>query len=123
MKIHEIGGDGALLQELGGRLSRRRLELNLTQEEVAQEAGVSKRTVERLEAGHSTQLTPFLRICRALDLLDRFDLLLPEPVPSPMELLRFRGRERKRATGMRETPPPSTPWRWGEDAKEEGADE
>jgi transcriptional regulator with XRE-family HTH domain len=123
MQFNELDNDGALLQELGGRLSRRRLEMNLTQEEVAREAGISKRTVERLEAGHSTQLTPFLRICRALDLLDRLELLLPEPVPSPIELLRFRGRERKRATGVREAPAPSTPWQWGEDKGSEGGRE
>lgn len=120
MRISELDGDGALLQEMGRRLSRRRLELNLTQEEVAREAGVSKRTVERLEAGHSTQLTLFLRIIRVLDLLDRLDLLLPEPVTSPIELLDFRGRERKRATGEREPSTPSAPWRWGEDAAKEG---
>jgi len=120
MAIGDLGGDEAILLELGARLSRRRLELNLTQVEVSKAAGVSKRTVERIESGHSTQLNHFLRISRALGLLDRLDLLLPESAPTPMDLLRFRGRERKRASGMREgaTPPSSPTWRWGEDEGE-----
>jgi transcriptional regulator with XRE-family HTH domain len=115
MKIPDLHGDEAVLQEMGMRFARTRLEMNLTQEEVARSAGVSKRTVERLEAGHSVQLAHFLRICRALGLLDRFDALIPAPVPSPMELLRFHGKERKRASGARESSTPSAPWRWGED--------
>jgi len=119
MGIADLYGDEAVLQEIGERIARTRLELNLTQNEVARSAGVSKRTVERLEAGHSVQLGHFLRICRALGLLERLDIFLPEPVPSPIELLRFRGRERKRASGVRETSSPQVPWRWGEDEDEE----
>jgi len=115
MGIADLYGDEAVLQEIGERIARTRLELNLTQDDAARSAGVSKRTVERLEAGHSVQLGHFLRICRALGLLERLDTFLPEPVPSPIELLRFRGRERRRASGVRDTSSPEGPWRWGED--------
>ncbi len=37
--------------EFGQRLARRRLDLDLTQAQSADEAGVGKRTVERIEAG------------------------------------------------------------------------
>ena len=47
----------AALAELGLRLAQRRIQLGQTQDELATEAGVSKRTVERLEAGESTQLS------------------------------------------------------------------
>ena len=51
MKIAKQASDEAILSELGGRLTRVRLEQNLTQAQLAEQAGVSKRTVERLEAG------------------------------------------------------------------------
>jgi len=41
----------SILEELGGRLASVRLGRNLTQAALAEEAGVSKRTVERLESG------------------------------------------------------------------------
>ena len=51
MKIEGLLTDEAILAELGKRFAQRRLELQLTQEMLAEQAGVSKRTVERVEAG------------------------------------------------------------------------
>jgi transcriptional regulator with XRE-family HTH domain len=99
MKINNQATDEAILAELGGRLAKTRLDRNLTQVQLAERAGVSKRTVERLEAGAvATQLPGFIRVCRVLDLVDRFDLLLPEPVLSPMAQLKLGGRKRQRAS-------------------------
>ncbi|HEX6929299.1 MAG TPA: helix-turn-helix transcriptional regulator, partial [Gammaproteobacteria bacterium] len=69
MKIRNDLGDQAVLAELGRRLSHRRIEAGLTQEKLARESGVSKRTVERLEAGSSVQLTSLIRLLRTLALL------------------------------------------------------
>ena len=58
-------------REMGGRLARVRLERNLTQIQLAEQAGVSKSTVERLESGAvATQLSGFIRVCRVLDLMN-----------------------------------------------------
>ena len=43
--------DSRILAELGERLARYRLNRNLTQDQLAREAGVSKRTIVRLEDG------------------------------------------------------------------------
>ena len=51
MKIAENLADDAILKELGVRLVRRRLDANMTQAELAEKAGVAKRTVERMKAG------------------------------------------------------------------------
>ena len=56
MKISNQVVDEVILRELGERLARVRLERNLTQAGLAEQAGVSKRTVERLESGGVTQL-------------------------------------------------------------------
>lgn len=88
-----------LLSQLGTRLAELRLAQNLTQAEVAEQAGVSKRTVERLEAGETaTQLSTFLRVCRVLGLQDRLQQLLPEPVASPVAQLKQQRQTRKRAS-------------------------
>jgi len=118
MQFSDIQGDAAILQELGARIERVRLQRNLTQAALAARAGVSKRTIERLESGETaTRLAGFLRVCHVLGLLQQLDQLVPAPAPSPMELLKLRGRERKRATGAHgdEQPDaPPAPWRWGE---------
>ncbi|MFM7297038.1 MAG: helix-turn-helix domain-containing protein, partial [Planctomycetota bacterium] len=63
-------GDGAVLRTLGQRLVARRLERNRTQAELAREAGVSLRTVVRLERGESSQVASLVRVLRALELFE-----------------------------------------------------
>lgn len=116
MKIHADQAEDSVLRELGARLAALRLARNLTQARLAQEAGVSKRTVERLEAGTvGTQLSAFLRICRVLGLQERLELLVPEPAPSPLAQLKLKGRMRKRASGssqVAEPAPRGERWSW-----------
>lgn len=115
MKIEPQLTDEAVLQELGGRLMQSRIEHNLTQAALAEQAGVSKRTIERLESGEvATQLSGFLRVCRVLGLLERFEMLLPEPTPGPMAQLQQQGRKRQRATGKRTNAGEPKKWTWGE---------
>ena len=117
MKIESTMTDEAVLRELGERLERERLARNLTQAALAERAGVSKRTVERFESGEvGMQLTGFLRICRAMQVLDALDLILPDEKPSPMELLKHKGKRRKRATTSRESDQPQKPWTWGDES-------
>ena len=116
MKILKHTTDEAILSELGGRLAKARLERNLTQFQLATQAGVSKNTLQRLESGSvATQLSSFLRVCRVLDLVKHFELLVPEPVPSPVEQLKLRGRKRQRASARRKTKTPSETWQWGDE--------
>ncbi len=114
MKIEGLLTDEAILAELAGRFVQRRLELQLTQEMLAEQAGVSKRTVERVEAGTMTQMSTMIRILRVLELLDRLETLVPEAVPRPMDLLKLKGKERKRFRGKRKTTD-EVPWKWGDD--------
>lgn len=117
MKISIKETDAVVLTELGKRLTTARLSHNLTQSQLADQAGVSKRTVERLEAGAvAAQLSGFIRVCRALNLLDRFDLLLPETGPSPMTQLKLRGKERRRASRTNTKKSPVRKWQWGDES-------
>jgi transcriptional regulator with XRE-family HTH domain len=119
MKIDNLLTDETVLGELGKRIARTRLEQNTSQASLAAEAGVSKTTLERLERGGGIQLESFVRILRALDLLDRLDLVVSEPLPSPIERLDSRGRQRQRARegGAKQDPP--APWAWDESSSSE----
>lgn len=112
MKIEPLLTDETILAELGGRLTQRRLELQLTQAALAEQAGVSKRTIERVEGGATTQLSTFIRILRVLDLLEGLETLLPEIGPRPMDLIKLKGKERQRASRKRELKS-DEPWKWG----------
>ncbi|MDX2479770.1 MAG: helix-turn-helix domain-containing protein [Desulfuromusa sp.] len=115
MKIESLLTDEAVLAELGKRIAQRRLEFQLTQGAIAEQAGVSKRTVERIEAGTTVQMSTMIRIFRTLELLDKLELLLPEAGPRPMDLLKLKGKERQRATRKKKQPT-DKPWQWGDEA-------
>lgn len=115
MKIEPELSDVAILQEMGHRLHRQRLEQGLTQAELATEAGVSKRTVERIEAGESAQSATLVPVLRVLGLLEGLDQALPLPVPGPLDLLKTRGKVRQRATAKRPADKKDQPWTWGDE--------
>ena len=93
--------DHALLVELGERVQRTRLNRNLAQPELAQRAGISRRALQKLEGGEATTMATFIRALRALCVLEQLDTFLPAPGPSPVQLAKLKGRERRRATGRR----------------------
>lgn len=105
--------DEVTLEELGRRIARYRLNRNLTQEALAQEAGVSRRTVLRVENGCSTQVTNLIRIFRALRLLDNLQTLIPEPAISPIQQVKLHGKERQRASSRPGRKKQGKPWSWG----------
>jgi putative transcriptional regulator len=114
MIITALMTDAAVLAELGQRIERVRLERNVTQAELAREAGISRRTLVRLEQGeHGVGAATLVRVIRALGLLEQFDLLVPEPLPSPIEQLRLDGRRRRRASRARDHDAGAR-WTWGE---------
>ncbi len=112
--------DRQTLARLGDRLARHRLNLNLTQAQLAREAGVAKRTVIRLENGESSQLANLIRVFRALGLLAHFDALGPAPLDSPIDQLKSRAKERKRASPAAKKLEPSETWAWGGDKHKNG---
>ena len=115
MKIKNTLTDEAVLVEIGERLVRRRLEFNLTQAALAKEAGVGKRTLERVEAGATAQLTTIIRLFRVLGLLPILDQILPESKPTPIEVMTRKGKARKRASSRGRGSKKEESWTWGDD--------
>jgi transcriptional regulator with XRE-family HTH domain len=117
MKMDSKLTDEALLKLVGERLSGLRLARNLTQQQLAEQAGLGLRTVQRLELGAAaTQLSGFFRVCRVLGLVENLETFIPQPMASPMEQLKQAGRKRQRATGKKTAPAGSKKWTWGETA-------
>lgn len=113
MKILDTHTDEAILGEIGQRITRRRLARQLTQAELAEQAGIGKRTLERLEAGLPAQSSTLIRIFRVLGLLPALDQLLAEPSIRPLEAAARKGKARQRAPGRKKSQQ-SKPWSWAE---------
>jgi transcriptional regulator with XRE-family HTH domain len=116
MRITATLPDKLALDELGRRAQRARLDLGMTQAELAAAGGISLSTVERFESGKQTQLANMLRILRALRLFDGLDRILPETSIRPMEHIKGKVVERQRSSGRQVARSASTgQFLWGKD--------
>lgn len=87
----------AMAAELGKRLKRARLNQNITQKQLADQAWVTRKAVLNAEKGQ-VSLEIFVAIMDALNLADQLDLFLPEQLISPMQLAKLLGKRRERAS-------------------------
>lgn len=115
MSFERSATETSILQEIGARIARHRLNRNLTQEELAEQAGVSRPTIARLEQGSPTNLSNLIRVLRALNLIQNLEALIPSPPSSPIQQLRTKKRQRKRASSTRSSQARSAPWTWGDE--------
>lgn len=107
------------LEQLGQGVSQRRISLNLTQQELAEQSGVSKRTLERLESGLAVQTPNLLAILARLDVLDAIFRQIPGEGISPIQQVRAltKGapRQRVRKPAEAEATVPDNEWVWGDE--------
>lgn len=106
-----------LRAEIGRRLAQLRLARNVTQEALAREAGISLRTVRRLEAGSPCGLDSFLRVALALGVGDAIAAAVPASDIRPIERVAARGAERRRARPTKDSETEAA-WSWGEESRD-----
>src|ERR1022692_1542368 len=120
MRIERQLTDEAVLSELGERLAGLRLSRDLTQRQLGGEGGVARPLIQGIKAGEPVTTASLIRVLRALDMLDVLDRLIPQSAPSPVQELRLRGRQRRRASGAHgsadERAGKGGPWRWGDES-------
>ena len=97
------------------RIEAIRLSRNITQAMLAEEAGLSRSTVARIADGNNVSLDSFIRVLQALGLSDHLEALLPDPEIRPVEQVKFRGAQRRRARAKRKK---SGPWTWGDESND-----
>ena len=100
------------------RLESIRLSRNTTQAQLAVEAGVSLRTIGRLEKGEGVSLDTFIRVLAALGIQSSLEALLPDPTVRPIERVSIGGKERKRARPAA-SGSERQEWSWGDDGGED----
>ena len=103
----------AIERDVCKKLERIRLLKNTSQAKLAEAAGVSRRTISRMENGEGISLDTFIRVMQALNLTDHLTAMLPNPEIRPIERVGRKGKgERKNASSPR-TPKKTKKWEWG----------
>lgn len=71
------------IKELGQKIKSYRILNDMSQQDLEDKSGVSKRSISRLEQGESVQVDNLFKIIMALGLGDNIDLLVPEQTKRP----------------------------------------
>lgn len=110
-----VASSNQIEQAINEKIRQLRLSRNWTREKLAQEAGVSSRTIANLEEGQGITFNTVIRIMKAFGLQGNLLVLFPDTTIRPMEFVETGGKERKRASGKRKgTEKPTEKWKWKE---------
>jgi transcriptional regulator with XRE-family HTH domain len=90
--------DPAIVREICKGLKQMRLDKNLSQQELANRAGLSRITISHMESGRSANLLTIVQILRVFDKLNVFNEFVQEPEISPLILFEQQEKMRKKAT-------------------------
>lgn len=99
-------------KELCKKLEAVRLMKNISQAKLAESAGVSRRTISRMENGQGVSLDTFIRVMIALNLQGNLNALIPSSEIRPIERA-SRKQERKNASSPRKQSKKKSKWQWG----------
>ncbi|MDE6515129.1 MAG: helix-turn-helix domain-containing protein [Bacteroidales bacterium] len=88
--------DPAILKRLGERQKQMRIRMEMTQSELAEQAGVSLLTVANFEKGKSITVANLVKIMRVLGQLENLEEIFPEPRISPLQLREMQAAYKKR---------------------------
>ena len=101
------------INEIGIRIKQYRINMEMTQQELADKAGISSRSVLRLEQGETVQLENFIRVLSALGIEDNLELLIPDQTKRPSYYLNneIKKRARKKKTNLES----GNRFKWGDE--------
>jgi putative transcriptional regulator len=100
------------------RIDQIRISRNITQKQLAREAGVSLKTITRLENGEGVTLNTFIRVISALGLISNLEMLLPDPSLQPLQLINNSAKPRLRARPKTDKSKNKN-WKWGDEGDKE----
>ncbi len=106
------------IAEIAARLKAYRIDYPLSQQELADKAGISRRSITNLENGEDVQLGTLIKVLMALGLDSNLDLLAPDPTERPSYYLegKLAAPQRERASKKgRKTSIKS--FKWGDELK------
>lgn len=101
----------AMAAELGERLKQARLNQNITQSQLAEHVGITRKAVLNAEKGQ-VSLEVFVAIMAGLNLTAELDLFLPVQLVSPLQLAKLQGKRRVRASSPTVKEPEQEPTSW-----------
>lgn len=99
------------IRDLGQKIKTYRIMNEMSQQELEDKSGVSKRSISRLEQGESVQVDNLFKIIIALGLGDNIELLVPDQTRRPSYYLKKTENRPKRVRKKTE----KSDFKWGDE--------
>lgn len=99
------------LQMIGKRIKLFRVYSGISQKELEEKTGISRRTFSRLETGTSIQLDSLIKILTALGLDNNLELLIPDQSKRPSMYLQKNKVKQRASSKTRKI----EPFKWGDE--------
>lgn len=116
MKISQFESEKSILREFGSRIKQYRVSLNITQQQFAQNCGLSVATLMRIENGEDTKWSAIIKILSQFNLLDNLNILIPENQPDYKAIFEEKSAKKRARPNKKTT---NNTWLWGEDKEDE----
>lgn len=91
-------GDKAVLAQIGNFIQQKRIKRDLTQQDLANQAAISRSTLSMIERGENIALITLIKILRILDMLYVLENFLVLEELSPLQLAKGETKIRQRAS-------------------------
>jgi len=95
--------DASIVQTIGQFVKQKRLQANITQAQLAKEAGLNAWTLSQLENGESVTLSTLVKLLRTLDVLYVLEAFKVKEEISPILYAQMQKNKRQRAKGSNKT--------------------
>ncbi len=96
--------DRAILKAIGAKIRKIRLNMDITQAKLAQDANISLSVVQKIERGESCNLSNLIRVLRMLHSLEMLEQFFTEDPISPVLLAKLLKQTKKKQRASK-TPP------------------
>ncbi len=107
----------AVLLEISSRIKAYRIDSALTQDELANKAGVSRRSIQNLEKGEDVKLGTMIKVLMALGLDSNLDMLVPDPTKRPSYYLKGNeNRHQRYRVTKKIADSPQNTFKWGDES-------
>lgn len=108
----------AAIEEIASRLKAYRIDYPLSQQDLADKAGISRRSIANLENGEDVQLSTLIKVLMALGLDSNLDLLTPDPTERPSYFLKEQSAKPQRMrTSKKVVKSSNKTFKWGDEPK------
>lgn len=104
-------GSQEYIKELGQKIKTYRIMNEMSQQDLEDKSGVSKRSISRLEQGEAVQVDNLFKILLALGLGDNIELLVPDQTKRPSYYLGKSENKPKRVRKKTE----KNEFKWGDE--------